>query len=525
MATSLLSQIPFDLGFDRQKFPYFREFQFESAQQVVDSNKPLVLAEAPTGSGKSLLGMASHALMDRPRSAYLVSTKQLQDQIESDFQVPVVKGRNNYPCLHFNDLFPDVTSEICAEYLHGEECEFGSDCPYLTQKRKALSSPMCVLNYPLFFSEANYVGGFSNLSYLILDEVDTVEDHLMSFVEVSITPYLMKRVSIGPPEFKTKLESWVKWVADITSRVMREIDKLGPAENLSPVKLKDLISLRRIYRKLEFLSGNLDEGWVMEHDDSGKSSGPIIFKPVRIGSFAPHNLWSHTQKSLGMSATIMGHQAMAMELGLHSWDADFISLPSPFPVENRRVEYIPVANITHKTKDSEYPKLGNAIEKVLNKHQDEKILIHAVSYDLRNFLMDYLRPQRHGLMSHDKKDRAQALERFKGYNQPIAFISPSMERGIDLPGDLCRVIIVAKVPYPSLGSPQVNKRLHGFSDGSLWYARRTARTLVQMCGRATRSQEDYSVSYILDSQFGQLVSRHGSLFPDWWRESVRSGSL
>jgi len=525
MSPNLLYQtVPSDLGFDPQKFPNFRELQLESAQQVVDSKKPLFLAEAPMGSGKSLLGMASHALMDRPRSAYLVSTKQLQDQIENDFQVPVVKGRNNYPCLHFPRLYPDVTSEICAEYLRGEECEFGLDCPYLTQKRKALSAPMCVLNYPLFFSEANYVGGFSNLSYLILDEVDTAEDHLMSFVEVSITPYLMKRLSIGPPEFKTKLESWIKWVTEITSRVMKEITKLGPAENLSPVKLKDLISLRRVHRKLELLSGGLDEGWVMEYND-GKIPGPIIFKPVKIGGFAPHSLWSHTQKSLGMSATIMGHQAMAIDLGLHSWDADFVSLPSPFAVENRRVEYIPVANVTHKTKEAEYPKLGNAIEKILNKHLTEKVLIHAVSYDLRNFLMDYLRPQRHGLMSHDKKDRAQALERFKSYPNPIAFISPSMERGIDLPGDLCRVVIVAKVPYPSLGSPQVNKRLHGFSDGNLWYARRTARTLVQMTGRATRSIDDWSVSYILDSQFGSLVARNGDLFPSWWRESVKSGSL
>jgi len=128
-------------------------------------------------------------------------------------------------------------------------------------------------------------------------------------------------------------------------------------------------------------------------------------------------------------------------------------------------------------------------------------------------------------MTHDKNDRAIALERFKSYEQPVAFVSPSMERGIDLPGDLCRVIIVAKVPYPNLASPQVNKRLHGFSDGNLWYARRTVRSLIQMTGRATRFQGDWSLSYILDSQFGQLVARNRHIFPQWWRESVKSGSI
>ena len=519
-----LPKIPTDFGFDSHKFPSFREGQLETAQEVVASEKPLFLLEAPTGSGKSLLAMTAHSLMDQPRTAYLVSTKQLQDQIEGDFQVPVLKGRNNYPCFHFPNLFPDVSSEICSDYLHGDECNFERDCPYLIQKRRALSSPMCVLNYPLFFSEANYVGGFSNLSYLIMDEVDKVEDHLMSFIEVSITPYLMKRVDIGPPKYKTKLESWVEWVIEVKSRVLKELDKVGSPEGLSPVRLRDYMSLKRIHRRLEFLSNSLDNGWVMEHEE-GKSSGPITFKPIKIGGFAPHNLWRHTQKSLGMSATIMGPQAMAIDLGLHSWDADFTSLPSPFPIESRQVEYIPVANVTHKTKHEAYPKISNAIDIILRKHPMEKVLIHAVSYDLCRFLMNYLRPQHHGLMSHDKKDRAQALERFKSYNHPIAFISPSMERGIDLPGDLCRVIIVAKVPYPSLGSPQVNRRLHAFSDGSLWYARRTARSLVQMTGRATRSLDDWSVSYILDEQFGHLVGRNGNLFPSWWRESVRSGSL
>ena len=516
--------VPADLGFDKDKFPSFREKQLEASQQVVDSKKPLFLLEAPTGSGKSLLALSSHALMGRPRSAYLVSTKQLQDQIENDFHVPVLKGRNNYPCLHFPKLYPDVTSEICADYLRGEQCDFQADCPYLSQKRAALSSPMCVLNYPLFLSEANYVGGFSGLSYLIMDEVDTVEDHLMSFVEVSITPYLMRRVSMGPPIHKTKFESWIEWAAEIQTRVQKEMDKMGPPEGLSPVRLKDLISLKRVHRKLEFLSNSLDEGWVMEHTE-GKTPSPIVFKPVKIGGFAPHSLWKHTEKTLGMSATIMGYQAMAIDLGLKSWDADFTDLPSPFPIENRQVNYIPAANVTYKTKGKEYPKLSDAIDKILNKHPNEKVLIHAVSYDLRNFLMDYMRPQHHGLMSHDSKDRAQALERFKSYDRPIAFISPSMDRGVDLPGDMCRVIIVAKVPYPSLSSPQVNKRLHAFSDGSLWYARRTARKLVQMTGRATRSVDDWSVSYILDEQFGNLVARNGALFPDWWRESVKSGSL
>ena len=519
--------LPGDLNFDPQKFPSFRDGQLETAQQVATSKSPLFLVEAPTGSGKSLLGLTTHKLMGEPRSAYIVSTKQLQDQIENDFNIPVLKGRNNYPCLHFPQLFDGgrgVTSEVCQEYLQGDECSFALDCPYLQQKRRALSASICVLNYPLFLTEANFVGGFSNLKFLILDEIDKAEDHLMSFIEVPITQHLMKRLNIGFPKFKTKLEAWVDWVNEVKVKVKVEINRLGPVEDLSPPQIRDIIRLKRTHKRLSFLSENLDDGWVLEQGDE-KSPRPVVFKPVKVTGFAPSNLWKHTERALGMSATIMGAQSMALDLGLHTWDVDSISLPSPFPIESRRVNYLPVANVTHKTKDQAYPKLVRAIEEILRKHPKEKVLIHAVSYDLRNYLMRHISPMYHRLMTHDKDDRAIALERFKSINQPAVFISPSMERGIDLPGELCRVIIVAKVPWLDLSSPQVNKRLYGYSDGNLWYARKTARSLVQMTGRATRSMDDWSVSYILDEQFVKLVSRNKSIFPRWWVDSVQEGSL
>ena len=106
---------PGDFGLDPIKFPHFRESQYESAVRAANSDKVLFLVEAPTGSGKSLMALTSHKLLGEPRGAYLVSTKQLQDQIVNDFDLPVLKGRSNYPCLKFNALFPEVTSEVCSE--------------------------------------------------------------------------------------------------------------------------------------------------------------------------------------------------------------------------------------------------------------------------------------------------------------------------------------------------------------------------------------------------------------------------
>ena len=520
----LLYKLPKDFGFDEKRFPAYRANQLDKAVEIAESGKPLFLLEAPTGSGKSLLGITSHKILKEPRTAYIVSTKQLQDQIVGDFDLPILKGRNNYPCLHFPQLFPEVTSEICHDYLAGEECDRAGRCPYVVQKRIALSAPICILNYPLFLTEANFVGGFSDLGFLILDEVDTAEDHLMSFIEVPITKRLIGRFNLSYPRFKTKLESWVDWVEKSNDIIEKALNKMGPPDPSNLRQIRELTSLRRVKRRLEFLEKNLYESWVFEQGGED-SEAPVVFKPVKVSGFAQSFIWKHTKRTLGMSATVMGPQAMAIDLGLHSWDVDSTSLPSPFPVENRQVKYVPVASVTNKTKAQAYPEIVKAIEGILDKYPKDKVLTHTVSYDLRNYIIDNLKPLHHQVISHDTRDRNFKLDLFKTCDYPAIMVSPSMDRGVDLPGGICKVIIVAKVPYPNLGSPQVNKRLHAFSDGPLWYARRTARTLVQMTGRATRRMGDWSVSYILDSQFAEFVGRNGHIFPNWWRESVSSGSI
>lgn len=515
---------PSDLGFDPIKFSSYRNGQLEAAQKVADTAKPLFLTEAPTGIGKSLLSLTAHKLRKSPKAAYIVGTKQLQDQLEADFHLPVLKGRNNYPCLHFHKNFPDVTSEICRDYLGEEECIFDTDCPYNIARRQALSAPICILNYPLFLSEANFGRAFKKLDYLIMDEVDVVEDQLMNFVEVKIGPKLLEKIGMGPPEFKTKLESWLQWLPEVQNRVGKLMNELGDPNTMFWIQLRQYIQLKRVYRKIGMVIRNMDDGWVMENDEDDPKAS-IIFKPVKVAKYASHNLWDHTGSAMGMSATIMGGQAMAIELGLHSWDVETLEMESPFPVESRQVLYHPVANMTHKNKDTAYPKVAEAINKILKKHPQEKTLIHCVSYDLRNFLITNVGSSTHHIMFHDSKNRTEALQRFRDLKTPAVLISPSMDRGVDLPGDLCRVVIVAKIPYPNLKSPQVNKRLHAFSDGSLWYARRTARTLVQMTGRATRYVGDFSTSYILDEQFGHIVARNGSIFPKWWKAAVKEGAI
>ena len=108
-----------------------------------------------------------------------------------------------------------------------------------------------------------------------------------------------------------------------------------------------------------------------------------------------------------------------------------------------------------------------------------------------------------------------------GYSTTPAaiLIAPSLERGIDLPGDLCRVQILCKVPWKSMDK-QTTARLYA-PGGRIWYAVGAIRTIVQSCGRAVRSEDDWAVSYIIDEQFvNNLWGNYRRLFPSWFKEGL-----
>ncbi len=75
----------------------FRKGQSEAIQHIIESDRKITVVCAPTGSGKSLIGMTSGMMHDR--FAYLCSTKHLQGQITHDFpEARFMFGRVNFGC-------------------------------------------------------------------------------------------------------------------------------------------------------------------------------------------------------------------------------------------------------------------------------------------------------------------------------------------------------------------------------------------------------------------------------------------
>jgi ATP-dependent DNA helicase DinG len=99
-------------------------------------------------------------------------------------------------------------------------------------------------------------------------------------------------------------------------------------------------------------------------------------------------------------------------------------------------------------------------------------------------------------------------------------VSPSMERGVSLDGDLARFIIILKCPYLYLGDKIVATRVYSGATGQSWYTASMLLTVLQMSGRGMRSEDDSCTTYILDSNFSKTLNRNARMLPHWWRDAI-----
>ena len=359
MEISTLS--PEDLGLP-EKFSEFRPQQLMALERIARTDKKVILLQAPTGSGKTLIMAAMGRHLDT-QVLYTCHTKQLQGQVIDDFPYAVeLKGRANYFCLKGGYTCNECTSErgsssrrlcndckyqFCDFKTSGKEmdkCPCSSDCPYSLQKRRAKEADLAVLNMAYFLNEANYSGDFSGWPWVALDEGDLTENALMSFIEVTITAARIEQLRIAPPKKKTVAQAWVEWAEDdaipATELQLKELE-----EAVLSFDIREKKELERLLTKLWFLTRQNLNTWAFIPSESS-----WIFKPVFISRYAEHNLWTHGERFLVMSATIISPKQFARDLGLKECDIEFIDLPCTFPPERRRVYFAPMADMTHKAR-------------------------------------------------------------------------------------------------------------------------------------------------------------------------------
>lgn len=547
-----------------------RSHQVEAIEQIVAAfrRRSVVMLDAPTGAGKTLIGEVSRQILRLEHSfrsgLYVCTTKSLQEQFLHDFpDAKLIKGKANYPTADNPDAFKlsgvrHLDASMCAkrfgqdcancpdeafdedEKLHCFYCHPVSACPYTIAKTRALVADVAVANTAYYLTESNFVGNFGvktvggNTVYpfgvVVVDEADTLESVLSNHVQLGLSSHDVKALGLGIPKLVTKPESWIEWLdeaivvggakyTDAANRCEMAMFEPDPKDQKERDRWQNFWSRSKRVRAAIAADPKL---WVME----GRGSNPISFKPVIVAPYGREVLWRHAPKWLLMSATLISATQMANDLGLgeHEWEA--VSVRSNFPPSRRPIIVRPGVSMTYETKEAAWPKMAYLVKRILDDHPDERILVHTVSYKLAEYLYDWMRNNTiygHRILTYTMASaRGDVLEQYR--NKPGAVLfAPSLDRGVDLKDDDCRVQVIAKVPFPNFGDEMVKKRYHGTPTGRGWFATETVRTLVQMTGRGMRHADDSVTTYVLDDQFrtniwANAMSR--SRIPEWWKEAL-----
>ena len=515
------------MNYLKNKFGHYFDKEFRPGQEkaidfLVNSTTKVRVLCAPTGTGKSLIGMCAGAAFKS--FTYLCSSKQLQTQIIRDFpEAKILWGRNNYDCL----LLPGRKADRC---IHPTiKCQYKGDCPYEIQKTAVLNSDYRILNYSYFITEANYIGKFSGQSALVCDEADTLESHLSSFINVRFTKHTLDKLRLDLPRYVTtssehSLDDWKEWAKDTMGKISKRVSilthtqkQLEPeSESFSNIS-KELQSLDTLKSRLLTFIKYVDKTWLLDAREN--ESGQLIsleFKPTWIPpDLSNEYFFRHAKNIMMMSATWPPVGIIAKTLGLQLKDISYLeSSESAFPASSRPVILHPSGDMSYKTFHIAIHDLIRDIKDILSDHPNEKGVIHTVSWKLNNIIMGDINNTR--LITHNSDNKVSVLTEFMTSKDPLVFVSPSSMRGLDLPDDLCRFQIIAKMPFQSLGDKLVKARCYTSQIGNHWYASDAAQELVQASGRANRHRHDYCKTYILDSQAVSRVIKNKHLFPNYY---------
>lgn len=147
----------------------FRQYQRETitaiVNQYIEDPESTIVIDAPTGTGKSIIAMwSSYILKELGNQGYIVtSDKTLQEQYEYDFSQyntgwPSIQGIDNYNC-EVNGL-PFSLGECKMRgysYAQAERLQCARMCDYLNTRKKAIDSPVTLVNYSFWLIQQNYV--------------------------------------------------------------------------------------------------------------------------------------------------------------------------------------------------------------------------------------------------------------------------------------------------------------------------------------------------------------------------------
>jgi ATP-dependent DNA helicase DinG len=524
----------------------------ESEYQKNKLNK-FFLLNLPVGVGKSHLALMiadwyKKNVNKMARVDIITNSKILQDQYANTYgSISDLKGKDNYEC--------ETYACSCAQgaefnRLNKTSCE---SCPYTYARESYQSGGISLTNFYLYILYAIYnpkLMESRDAKVLIVDESHEFDDVMSDFITIKITETSIKKYKFSNEyELIKKLKSvnsitdYVEYLKYYNGEVVSTMEDMGngmsnirrnATEDKRDLKISKLLKTKNSDVKMMQLVTDLKQqqskieiflteykanpnNWVLETGYNEKlKQRELSLEPIWAYDYLDKYVFSHYDMVFLMSGTILDKNLFCQLNGLDVNKSVYYSIGSPFPLKNRMIYYMPVGKMSYKSKEETFKRYIPYIKKLLDKYKNKKGIIHTNSFELSNWIKSSIKDKR--LIFHDSSNKDEMLKFHFDSPEPTVMVSPSMGTGVSFDNDYARFQIIAKVPYPSLGS-QKNKMRQ--SNNPEWYSWKTVSGLVQMTGRAVRSDMDYADTIVLDGGFGDVMKHSSQFIPDWIQDAIK----
>lgn len=527
--------------------------EFINSEYQKNKTNKFYLLNLPVGIGKSYLALMISDWYKKNVSKFarvdiITNSKILQDQYEDTFEsISGLRGKENYECESYS-----CSCAQGAEFnrLNKTSCE---ECPYSSSRENYISGGVSLTNFYLYILYAIYnpkLMESRGARVLIVDEAHDFDDVMSDFVSIKITETIVKRMKfsnereiIKKLKDVTTIDNYVQFLSFLNVEILETCEQMekgmGSAprsakvdkrdlkiskvisEKNSDVKLMNQITdLKQYQLKIEVFLKEYKENpnnWVLESNWNEKlRHRELSLEPIWAFDYLDKYVFSQYDMVFLMSGTILDKNLFCQLNGLDISKAVYYSIGSPFPLKNRPIFYMPIGKMSFKSKEDTFKNYIPYIKKLLEKYKNKKGVIHTNSFELAKWIQDSIKDPR--LIFHDSSNKDEMLKLHFESEEPTVIVSPSMDTGVSFDNDKARFQIIAKVPYPSLGSQKNKMRQSNNPD---WYSWKTVSGLVQMTGRPVRSNTDYADTIIIDGGFGDVIKHSSHFLPDWIQDAIK----
>lgn len=501
----------------------YRVGQKESIKSLVDAfdaNCKVMTLYGPTSSGKTLiLSSFGNILVKEYGVSRIMFTSPQVSLITSGnlFGLPKLVGRANYPCLGIDGC----TADDCPFTEKDDGYAVCVNCPYRKAKRVFGGADFAATTYARFNIDPRII---ESTKGVLIDESTNLFDELIKSASLEVPKYFLKSSDIKNSlmEHKKTIEKEML-VQKSICKASRDQAKKNPHDSNGMKKFKKIrAEYRRLVRNLDACDRAIhyvDIGvpHVITNDVETRIN-KVTHKKEKV-SRAHFKILDAREPFKEMvnrlEVIVLASGTPTTELIADPGTYREIVAPHPIDKLRRMIYYTPVGSMAQGKREATIPAMAYKIAELHNMYNCLTI-VHCGSYEIAVAMYDKI-DSRVNVICQDQEDRNESLSQWQKEDDCV-FLSVAMEQGLDLKGPKYPLNIIMKINFPYLGSDWVNSR--NKLDNWKWYRKTAAVNTIQACGRTTRSPDDYSEIYILDSSFEGLYKKNKTLFPDWFKESL-----